>query len=89
MRRRYTPPSPQALRELRENLGLTQAEMAAYAALSCGQQWRKYTGGARPHKMSYWMLYHLAARAVLSPEQHAAVLAEMQAIGAGLEGEGA
>lgn len=78
----YTPPSPAALRRLKESLNLTGEEMAGLFGLAGGQQWRKYTGGLEPREMGVQMLFLAAARLELRAKDLERVLERMRAIGA-------
>ena len=65
---RYTPPKPDDLQRLKNDLGRTGEQMAELFGVAGGQQWRKYTGGAQPREMAPQMLFFGAARlALLSP----------------------
>lgn len=77
----YTPPSPEDLQTLKNNLGYTGKRMAELACVG-EQHWRKYTGGAAPKPMPYPNLFHLAAQLELGPEELARVLNRMRSIGA-------
>jgi hypothetical protein len=80
----YTPPTTDDLIRLKDRLGKSSSEMAEYVGLSGGNQWRKYTGGAEPRNMGYHMLFHVAAREVLSDKQIEAIENIMRDIGAEL-----
>ncbi|MBB3004345.1 transcriptional regulator with XRE-family HTH domain [Paraburkholderia tropica] len=54
---RYSPPSPEDLRELKNRLGYTGEQMADLFGLAGNNQWRKYTGGVEPRPMSLPMLF--------------------------------
>ncbi|WP_321789225.1 XRE family transcriptional regulator [Burkholderia pyrrocinia] len=54
---RYTPPTPQDLRNLKDRLGYTGEQMADLFGLAGNNQWRKYTGGHDPRPMSLPMLF--------------------------------
>lgn len=54
---RYTPPTPEDLRELKSRLGYTGEQMADLFGLAGNNQWRKYTGGTEPRPMSLPMLF--------------------------------
>lgn len=82
---KYTPPTPEDLRELRDSLGLTQAQMADFVQVAGGQQWRKYTGGENPRKMNLHMLFFIAAKLELSEDEVDRVFKKMTEIGATLE----
>ncbi|WP_042295878.1 helix-turn-helix domain-containing protein [Paraburkholderia bannensis] len=63
---RYTPPSPQNLRDLKERLNLSGKQMADLFGLASAQQWHKYCGGSEPREMSLPMLF--LAGAVVNPD---------------------
>lgn len=81
----YTPPTPQDLQALKNELGLTGQQMAELAAVAGGQQWRKYTGGESPRDMGLHILFFMAARLVLSDSELESVRAKMIEIGADVE----
>ncbi|MCG5072296.1 XRE family transcriptional regulator [Paraburkholderia tagetis] len=54
---RYTPPTPEDLRNLKIELGYTGEQMASLFGLAGNNQWRKYTGGQEPRAMSLPMLF--------------------------------
>lgn len=54
---RYSPPTPEQLRALKERLGYTGDQMASLFGLAGNNQWRKYTGGVEPRPMSLPMLF--------------------------------
>ena len=80
----YTAPTTDDLLRLKNELGLSSAQMAELFGLAGASQWRKYTGGAAPREMGAPMLFFAVARLVLTPEQVALVLGRMRAIGADL-----
>lgn len=82
---RYSPPKPEDLQRLKNELGLTGEQMAELFGVAGGQQWRKYTGGAQPREMAPQMLFFGAARLALSNDQLARVVAKMHEIGAELD----
>lgn len=82
---RYTPPTPEDLRRLKDELGLTGEQMADLFGLAGGQQWRKYTGGQDPREMSLQMLFFAAARLELDEATVARVLERMRTVGADVE----
>lgn len=83
---KYTPPSTSDLATLKHELGYTGEEMAELASVAGGQQWRKYTGGQQPRTLSIHMLFFIAARLSLTPEELERVAAKMREIGGDVEG---
>ena len=81
----YTPPTPDDLNRLKEQLGYTGTQMADLAGVASNSQWRKYTGGESPRAMSPHILFFMAAQLVLGHEELKAVLDKMQEIGAGVK----
>lgn len=82
---KYTPPTPEDLKALRDSLGLTQGQMADFVQVAGGQQWRKYTGGEKPRKMNLHMLFYIAAKLELSEEELDRIYKRMVDIGAVIE----
>ncbi|HBU8848856.1 helix-turn-helix transcriptional regulator [Citrobacter sedlakii] len=78
----YTPPTPDDLNQLKEQLGYTGTQMADLAGVASNSQWRKYTGGESPRAMSPHILFFMAAQLALSDKELTAVLKKMQEIGA-------
>jgi hypothetical protein len=70
-------PNPAQVRAYLTREGLTGAEAARRGYLSGGQAVRKYTGGARPHKISgaVWFAWH--AHQMLDAETIARIEAAM------------
>ncbi|ELM1462754.1 helix-turn-helix domain-containing protein [Salmonella enterica] len=83
----YTPPTPDELNRLKEQLGYTGTQMADLAGVASNSQWRKYTGGESPRAMSPHILFFIAAQLALSDEDVAAVLEKMREIGAEIQGK--
>ncbi|RAU37088.1 XRE family transcriptional regulator [Enterobacter sp. RIT418] len=81
----YTPPAPEDLARLKDELGLTGNQMADLAGLAGSNHWRKYTGGESPRVMGLHMLFYMAAQLELKPEELQKVLKKMIEIGASLE----
>jgi hypothetical protein len=80
----YIPPTPEDLRNLKDQLGYTGEQMADLFGLAGNNQWRKYTGGHAPRPMSLPMLF--LAGAMLHPNKRIAdVFAWCQQIGAKIE----
>jgi predicted transcriptional regulator len=82
---KYTPPTPDDLRAIRDDLDLTQSEMADFIHVAGGQQWRKYTGGKNPRHMSFHMFFFLAAKLCLSDKEFDHVYKKMVELGATIE----
>ncbi|MCT4706942.1 helix-turn-helix domain-containing protein [Enterobacteriaceae bacterium H16N7] len=82
----YTPPSPEDLNRLKEELGNTGAQMADLAGVASNSQWRKYTGGESPRAMSPHILFYMAAQLSLSEDELRRILKKMKEIGAVVEG---
>ena len=61
-------PTPAAMRAYLQRLGLTAEQAARRAYLSGGQVVRKYTGGAKPHRVSGAVWFALHAHEILDPE---------------------
>ncbi|MGC0155440.1 hypothetical protein ACPRNU_23525 [Chromobacterium vaccinii] len=78
----YTAPNTDDLANLRKTLGYQGDDMAHLAGVSGSSQWRKYTGGAEPRKMSLHMLFYTAARLTLPEHEILQVLKKMREIGA-------
>lgn len=77
----YTAPNTDDLANLRKALGLQGEGMAHLAGVAGSSQWRKYTGGAEPRKMSMHMLFYIAARLTLSESEINPILNKMREIG--------
>ncbi|WP_429497435.1 XRE family transcriptional regulator [Robbsia andropogonis] len=81
---KYSPPTPENLRALKERLDFTGDQMAQMFGLAGNNQWRKYTGGAAPRPMSLPMLF----LAMALPDRTATVdqvLDKCRAVGATIE----
>ena len=78
----YIPPSTTNLAALKDQLGYTGEQMAELASVAGGQQWRKYTGGAKPRELGLHMLFFMAARLTLSADQLEVVRQKMLEVGA-------
>ena len=78
----YSAPTPDDLQRLKEQLGFSGEQMAELASVAGGSQWRKYTGGAEPRDVNIHMLFLIAARLTLSPDQLRQVGEKMEEIGA-------
>lgn len=78
----YTPPTPDDLAVLKEQLGFTGNQMADLAGVASNSQWRKYTGGESPRAMSPHILFYMAAQLALDKNELERVLEKMREIGA-------
>ena len=83
----YIPPTTADLARLKTDLDCTGEQMAELASIGGGHQWRKYTGGAAPRKVSIHMLFFIAARLALSPEALRLVGYKMREMGAQIDPE--
>lgn len=81
----YDPPTTHDLEALKDELHETGNGMAALAGLGGGNQWRKYTGGAKPRQVSVQLAFFMAARLELDEAQLQKVYARMRAMGCDLE----
>ncbi|NYH21372.1 XRE family transcriptional regulator [Paraburkholderia bryophila] len=81
----YHPPSPEDLARLKDELGLSSAQMAELFGLSGGRHWRKYTGGAEPQGISPLPLFFAAARLELDETTIERVLQRMRRVGAAID----
>ena len=82
---KYTPPTTEDLASLKNELQFSSTKMAELASVSAGTQWRKYTGGAEPRDLNMHMLFFIAARLALTPDELSRVTAKMREIGADVE----
>lgn len=78
----FSEPSTEDLAELKRRRNATGKEMAELFWLGGDHQWRKYTGGHDPRKMSPHMAFLGAARMTLTPEEFERVLKMMDTFGA-------
>jgi len=78
----YTPPTPDDLNRLKDDLKFTGNQMADLAGVASNSQWRKYTGGESPRAMSPHILFYMAAQLSLSENELNRVIAKMHEIGA-------
>lgn len=56
-----TPPTPEDLNQLKEQLGYTGTQMADLAGVASNSQWRKYTGGESPRAISPHILFYCSS----------------------------
>lgn len=54
-------PSPETIKDLRLDLGLTTAQAAKLAGLSDGSLWTKYENGSRQPTKQTWTLFLIAS----------------------------
>lgn len=81
----YSPPTPEDLRTLKEQLGFTGEQMASLFGLAGNNQWRKYTGGEQPREMSAHMLFFGLARLELDAKTIDRILKRMHETGATID----
>jgi transcriptional regulator with XRE-family HTH domain len=79
----YAPPSPEALKALKAELGLSSAQMAQLFGVADGRQWRKYTGGDR--EISPQILFFAMARLELDEAVIERILDRMRRAGATID----
>jgi len=79
---RYDPPSTEDLARLKERLGYTGSQMAELFGVSDDKQFRKYTGGKEPRKVSAQMLFFAMARLALKQKDIESVVEKMREAGA-------
>lgn len=82
---KYTPPTPQDLQRLKDELGLSSVQMAELFGLSSGRHWRSYTGGTDIRSVSAPTLFFAAARLELDEATIARVLERMRQAGASID----
>lgn len=85
---RYTPPSIEALARMKARLGFTGTQMATLFGVSDDKQFRKYTGGKKPRKVSLQMLFFAMAHQVLKQKEIEAVYEAMREAGAEVDPTG-
>lgn len=78
----YIPPAAADLIALKNDLGYTGNQMADLAGVASNSQWRKYTGGEHPRKLSSHILFYIAAQLTLDESELKRVLDTMRALGA-------
>lgn len=81
----YTPPKPQDLERLKQELQLSSAGMAELFGVQGGRQWRKYTGGETPREISPHILFFAMARLELDDATIERVLDRMRRAGATID----
>lgn len=83
---KYEAPSADALQRLKDELGLSSAQMAKLFGLSSGRHWRGYTeNGDKRREISAQTLFFGLARSELEAETIARVLERMRRAGATIE----
>jgi hypothetical protein len=83
---KYEAPSADALQRLKDELGLSSAQMAKLFGLSSGRHWRGYTeNGDKRREISAQTLFFGLARNELDAEAIARVLERMRRAGATIE----
>jgi hypothetical protein len=83
---KYKEPSAEDLQRLKDELGLSSAEMANLFGLSSGRHWRGYTEtGEKRRKISAQTLFFGLARKELDAEAIARVLERMRQAGATID----
>ncbi|TCK43971.1 hypothetical protein B0G84_2319 [Paraburkholderia sp. BL8N3] len=81
----YNPPSPEELQRLKDELGLSSAQMADLFGLSSGRHWRSYTEKGNPRSISAQTLFFGLARLELSDAELTRVTARMRRVGASID----
>lgn len=79
---KYTPPSPEDLQRLKDELKLSSASMAELFGLSGGRHWRLYTGGQDIRSVSMQTLFYAMAQLELDRASIARILDRMRRAGA-------
>ena len=84
---KYKAPSAEELQRLKDELGLSSAQMAKLFGLSSGRHWRGYTqtGPEKPRQISAQTLFFGLARDELSAEAIERILARMRQAGATID----
>lgn len=81
----YLPPSVQQLKQLKEELGFTGAQMAQLLGLSSSRRWRDLVNENDPQGITPASLFIGAARLTLSDKDFQQVLEKMRQIGATID----
>lgn len=82
---RYKAPTTKDLGRLKDRLGYTGSQMAELFGVSDDKQFRKYTGGKEPRKVSVQMFFFAMAKLVLKPKDIEAVIKRMRQEGATID----
>ena len=81
---KYTPPTAEQMRELKESAAATAKKMAERTCVT-EQHWRKFTASTVPRGIPYEKLFHFAALELLSEDQIHSIHQFMVRIGAVIE----
>jgi hypothetical protein len=82
---KYTAPSAEDLQRLKDELGLSSAQMAKLFGLSSGRHWRGYTQTGERREISAQTLFFGLAQRELGAEAIARVLERMRQAGATID----
>lgn len=82
---KYTPPSPEDLQRLKDELALSSADMAELFGLSSGRHWRSYTGGQDIRHVNMQTLFYAMAQLELDQASIDRVLDRMRRAGATID----
>ena len=82
---KYKAPSAEELQRLKDELGLSSAQMAKLFGLSSGRHWRGYTETGATRQISAQTLFFGLARDELSAEAIERILARMRQAGATID----
>lgn len=82
---KYTAPSAEELQHLKDELGLSSAQMAKLFGLSSGRHWRGYTETNATRQISAQTLFFGLAQDELDAEAISRVLERMRRAGATIE----
>ena len=78
----FTPPTPEDLERLKQELGYSSTQMAELFGVSNGRQWRKYTSSTDRRDMGLHMLFFAMAKLEFNAEAIERVLDRMRQAGA-------
>lgn len=81
----FQPPTVQQLKQLKEDLGYTGAQMAQLLGLSSSRRWRDLVNESNPQGITPSSLFLGAARLTLGDKQIEQVLEKMRQIGAEID----
>lgn len=83
----YTPPTPEDMERLKQELGKSSTEMAELFGVTTGRQWRKYmsTDSSNTRDMGMHMLFFAMARLELDPQTLERILDRMRGAGATID----